>query len=193
MLEQTCGAQVSACGGFRKTWAVLENPGTAKETGSPEVFSFGVAHNNAWVTGYWANKPMVIGCPQYLKQQQAIVRNCLKRHGSCKVVIVATVNDIGFSNWQSTTVSRMKTLRRQLQSVRVKGKCAKVYFASMLPEKGYDSAVKSVNSAIKKAAGGRYINLGLNSTWKPYYTSDRCHLTSAGSRKLYKVITDGIR
>lgn len=172
--------------------AELNNVTTKKASYNATVGAHYI-YNNAWVTGYWTNKPMVIGCPQYLKQQQAIVRNCLKRHGSCKVVIVATVNDIGFSNWQSTTVSRMKTLRRQLQSVRVKGKCAKVYFASMLPEKGYDSAVKSVNSAIKKAAGGRYINLGLNSTWKPYYTSDRCHLTSAGSRKVYKVITDGIR
>lgn len=179
--------------------AELNNSTTKKASYNATVGAHHI-YNDAWVSGTWANKPMVIACDRgsagttnYLQQQKNLVRDCLKRHGSCNVVIEATVNDIGFYNWQNATISRMKWLRSQLKSVKVKGKTARVYFTSMAPERNRDYDVKAVNAEIKKAAGSYYINLGINSTWKPYYAGDGVHFTNAGSQKLYKKIMAGIK
>lgn len=173
--------------------AELNNAKTKKASYNATVGGHHISLDS-WGTGTWKNRPMVISwnkgtasTTNYLQQQKNLVKACLQKQKSCKVVIVGTINDVGFKNGATASVNRMKWVRSQLQSVKVNGKSAKVYFASIIPERNKISAVSSYNAAIKKAAAGKYIDLG-TTTWKSYYAPDGCHLQPLGSLKLFDAI-----
>lgn len=153
----------------------------------------------AWVSGSYAKKPMVITCDKYLAQQKAIIKNTLKAHSSCKVIVFSTIND---ASWWSDSAAAVKSLVSELRGVSVNGKKADIYITSMIPEKGKDKNVASYNSTMKKWVSDKrkdkktyihYIDLGLTSTWSKYYDSGKLHFTKAGSKKLWNDIVTAVR
>ena len=153
-------------------------------------------NNKCWVTGKWKNTPMVINASKYEKQQTAIVKNILKKHGKCIVVICGTDNDGGLKGWASKSADGMVDLYKAIRKVSVNGKKATVYFTNAVPALDEDKDVKDLNKAITKAAGKhgiKVIDLKASSkTWKKYYSGDDDHFKKSGSKKLKQIILAGI-
>ena len=152
-----------------------------------------------WITGQWKELNLMISSPKYLKEQKEIVRNILRKHGSCTIIIVGTINDIDEFDQikERKSLVRMAELRRNLLAVKVRYKGITVsphfYVASVIPSaRGKDARIKRVNAAIKKKYKSRYIDLGSYRYWLPYYT-DGCHLNKKGCDILYNKISKFIK
>ena len=146
----------------------------------------------AWGSGRWESRNMVIASSKYLAQQKAIVKDILKKHDVCKVVIVATVNDVGFWQWQKESLNRMNQLASRLKKVNKSR--VKIYVVGMIPEAGYDRTVAGFNASLKKKYGSMYIPVGTTtSAWRNYYSGDKIHLTAKGSKRLYNKIAAALK
>lgn len=160
---------------------------------------------------------LVITHSYFLKEQKAIIKNCIKKHGSCIVVLEATINDIKpIYNFDKESVDRIAKFKKYIEKMtftykkttrktvykngrRKKVVITKTYkkhptviITSIIPEKNNEIRTTYANKLLKQKFGRRLINLGDEKEWKPYYR-DRLHFYPAGSKLLYGKIMKAIK
>ena len=133
-----------------------------------------------------------IGSKKKIKEMKEIVKDSLKKHGKCYVVLSSTDNDAtkkGSKASGKESAEGMKEVRDALAKVKVNGKTATFYFASSIGDKGETKQVDALNKQIKKKFGtSNWIDVGTESQWKKYYGDDDAHFTKKGVQKHFNKI-----
>ena len=127
----------------------------------------------------------------YLNESVKIIKNCLKRHGKCKVVLSASTN--GGPEEIKGFIPLVKKLERVTVKKGKKKLRADIFVTSVLPDKNRNKEARAVSALIRKNFFPRVIETGLTSTWKSYYNDDGMHLTKKGYKKYYKLITNYLK
>ena len=127
----------------------------------------------------------------YLNESVKIIKNCLKRHGKCKVVLSASTN--GGPEEIKGFIPLVKKLERVTVKKGKKKIRADIFVTSVLPDKNRNKEARAVSALIRKNFFPRVIETGLTSTWKSYYNDDGMHLTKKGYKKYYKLITNYLK
>ena len=155
----------------------------------PMVITYGLEQRDAsspGLTGYYA-------------EMVTLVRESIRKHGSCSVVIVSSVNDADYQNWCAAETDRLTELGNALKTDGAFGSVKPaVYYVGMVPLEGrftlenYGDSPQEFNQTLKErlysTGDGTYIGIGDISDWDGLYTGDGIHFQSEGTRQLFDLI-----
>ena len=135
----------------------------------------------------------------YYGEMVALVRKCIRKHGSCFVVLSSTVNDILFSDWCSKEIDRMFALGDALkEDGSLYGRSPIVYYFGMVPLQGEfttktnGASPEEFNDLLAGQVSDRgdsYIGIGPISAWNELYAGDGIHFQSEGSHLYFDLIS----
>ena len=155
----------------------------------PMVITYGLEQRDASsskLTGYYA-------------EMVYLVRESIRKHGSCTVVIVSSVNDADYQNWCASETDRMTELGNALRQDGAFGSVKPVvYYVAMVPLEGrftlenYGDSPQEFNQTLKErlysTGDGTYIGIGDIADWDGLYTGDGIHFKSEGTQQLFDLI-----
>ena len=172
---------------YNKVWA---------ERFAPVIIALGLQERNAYPeakTGYYG-------------EMISLAKSILEKHGSCYVIIAATVNDLNYNDWCSNEASSMIELGKALKEDATldDGLSPDVYYMGIVPTEGnfetdyLGETVKSFNEYLKNevtAAAGEnfFIDIGDPAAWNGLYRGDGVHFEEEGSQKIFDQMVLGLQ
>ena len=140
----------------------------------------------------------------YYAEMASLVRKCMEKHDSCKIVIVSSINDADYWNWCEAEASRMMELGNLLKEEGISGGSSpELYYMGMVPlEGGFEtkkqgSSPADFNNYLKEKLSARedgtYIGIGDISAWDGLYTGDGIHFTTEGNLRLFELILSAVK
>ena len=117
-----------------------------------------------------------------VNKMKNFIDKIVKKHGSARVFVIATINDYSGGSGYKTPVSKQVDLINKLAKYNNK---ASVYGGSLISERN-GSSVSSFNKLLKQKIGNKYVNI------KPSEVGyiDSAHFNKNTTKKIYNIIVN---